>query len=96
VTRKRKKMNGITDYFSSSQSNNELEQMCGGLQLTRMQRFYAFGGCFALGTIVSLCSTLLFIQGNAPGFAVMYTVGNLIALIGTGFLIGFLTQFKVI
>jgi hypothetical protein len=89
-------MSGITDYFSSSQSNNELEQMCGGLQLTRMQRFYAFGGCFATGTLVSLCSTLLFISGNVAGFAVLYTVGNIIALIGTGFLIGFMSQFKVI
>jgi hypothetical protein len=89
-------MSGITDYFSSSQSNNELEQMCGGLQLTRMQRFYAFGGCFATGTLVSLFSTLLFISGNVAGFAVLYTVGNIIALIGTGFLIGFMSQFKVI
>lgn len=70
--------------------------MCGGFQLTRMQRFYAFGICFGVGTVLSFCSTFLLLTGNQAGFAVLYTIGNIIALIATGFLIGFIAQFKVI
>lgn len=72
-----------------------MEKMCGGMQLTRKQRFIGFGICFGVGCVISLLSTLLIWTGNLPGYAIMYTFGNLVALVGTGFLVGFLSQFKV-
>lgn len=69
--------------------------MCAGLSLTRTQRIYGFGICFGSGFIISLLSTIFFSFGNITGFAVLYTLGNIVSLMGTGFLIGFLSQFKV-
>lgn len=77
------------------QQQNEMEKMCGGFSLTRMQRFYGFGICISLGFIISFCSTWFIISGEITAFAVLYTIGNIISIIGTGFLTGFLRQFKL-
>jgi hypothetical protein len=74
---------------------SEMDQMCGNFQLTRMQRFYGFGGCFAAGFLISFLSTFLLFSGSIGPFAALYTMGNILSLIGTGFLTGFVTQFKV-
>ncbi|CAG8848500.1 13528_t:CDS:2, partial [Racocetra persica] len=39
-------------------------------------------------------STLMLISGNMPGFAIIYTLGNVISLLSTGFLVGFKKQAK--
>ncbi|KAJ3411809.1 hypothetical protein HDV05_001708 [Chytridiales sp. JEL 0842] len=91
----------ITDYFSGG-SNDLEDDMCGGFQLTRTQRFYGFGICFVAGFVTSILkliivyhqSTLLLATGQIAGFAVLYTIGNIISLLSTGFLIGFFKQFK--
>lgn len=70
--------------------------MCGGLQLTRMQRIYAFAGLFAVGFLLSFISTFLLFSGNLGGFATLYTIGNILSLVATGFLVGFVAQLKVI
>ncbi|KAJ3119047.1 Vesicle transport protein [Phlyctochytrium bullatum] len=86
----------ISNYFSGNggTSNSEMDDMCGGFQLTRMQRFYGFGICFGLGFLISILGSISLFFGNIPGFAVLYTFGNIISLLSTGFLIGFLKQFK--
>lgn len=68
--------------------------MCGDFQLTRMQRFYGFGICFSVGFLISFISTFLLFGGNMSGFAVLYTIGNIVSLVATGFLTGFLNQFR--
>ena len=84
----------ITDYFSGQQHNSgSLEEMGFSCNLTRTQRFYGFGICFGVGTLLSLFS--LFMLANPTGFAVLYSFGNIVALMATGFLIGFAAQFKV-
>ncbi|CAO3615965.1 unnamed protein product [Cunninghamella blakesleeana] len=66
-------------------------QFCG---LSRMQRLYAFGACFVIGFFISIVSTLLLISGNIPGFAVLYSIGNLLSIFSLTFIIGILKQVK--
>lgn len=60
----------------------EFDEMCG---LTRTQRLYGFGICFALGWLVSFlaCFALPQIGSNPAKFALLYTLGNIIALCST-------------
>ncbi|CAO3586726.1 unnamed protein product [Absidia cylindrospora] len=66
-------------------------QFCG---LSRMQRLYAFGACFVIGFILSIVSTLVLIGGNVPGFAILYSIGNLISIFSLTFIIGIFKQVK--
>ncbi|KAI8617885.1 Got1/Sft2-like family-domain-containing protein [Chytriomyces sp. MP71] len=85
----------ITDYLpGANRDPSGLEEMCGGMKLTATQRFYGFGICFGVGFLLSILSTLLLSTGNIGGFAVMYTFGNVVSVLSTGFLIGFLSQLK--
>ena len=45
-----------------------------------------------LGFLFSFIS--FFFWAKPTSFALLYTLGNIVALIGTGFLVGFLTQLK--
>jgi len=65
------------------------------LGLTRTQRLYGFGGCLAIGFLLSLLGSILLFVGQLGSFAVLYAMGTIVALIGTGFLIGFFTQIKL-
>ncbi|KZT56705.1 SFT2-domain-containing protein [Calocera cornea HHB12733] len=65
------------------------------LQLTRVQRFYAFGACMAIGFVLSLLGSILLFLGQLWTFALLYTIGIVVTLIGTGFLIGFFRQIKM-
>jgi len=66
----------------------------GFLGLTRQQRLYGFIGCLAIGFLLSFLGTLLLLLGGLVTFAVLYGIGTIISLIGTGFLIGFGSQVK--
>ncbi|CAG8527568.1 3897_t:CDS:2 [Funneliformis mosseae] len=63
-------------------------------KLSKKQRLYGFGICFALGFIISILSTLSLLTSNITGFAILYTIGNVISLMSTGFLVGFKKQIK--
>jgi Got1/Sft2-like family len=56
------------------------------------QRFYGFGICFAAGFMISFFSTFLLFSGKVSAFAILYSLGNIISLIATGFLVGFVAQ----
>jgi hypothetical protein len=52
---------------------------------------YGFGICFAAGVLLSLSSMFSFtklILGYPRDFAIKYTIGNVLAIMSTGFLIG--------
>ncbi|KAI8336311.1 Got1/Sft2-like family-domain-containing protein [Chlamydoabsidia padenii] len=66
-------------------------QFCG---LDRMQRLYAFGACFVIGFILSLVASLLLIGMNVPGFAILYSIGNVISIFSLTFIIGIFKQVK--
>jgi len=65
------------------------------LGLTRTQRLYGFIGCLAIGFVLSILGSALLFLGQLGSFAVLYAFGTLISLAGTGFLIGFYSQLKL-
>ncbi|OAV87501.1 hypothetical protein PTTG_04960 [Puccinia triticina 1-1 BBBD Race 1] len=64
------------------------------LGLSKKQRLYGFFGCLFGGFAVSMIGSILFVFGSLVSFALLYTLGILISLTGTGFLIGFARQIK--
>jgi hypothetical protein len=64
--------------------------------LTFKQRIYGFIACASFGWILSLMGTLTLIGGatkkNITIFAILFVIGNVIALCATGFLLGPKTQ----
>jgi len=65
------------------------------LGLTRTQRLYGFVACLAMGFLLSLLGSIMLFLTLISLFAVLYGLGTIVALIGTGFLIGFASQIKL-
>ncbi|KAK4056067.1 hypothetical protein OIO90_002798 [Microbotryomycetes sp. JL221] len=65
------------------------------LELSRQQRLMCFGACIVGGFAISLLGSILFVLGQVTTFALLYTIGVLVSLVGTGFLIGFKRQWKL-
>jgi len=65
------------------------------LGLTRTQRLYGFVGCLVGGFVLSIIASSFLFLGWLSSFAILYAVGTLISLAGTGFLIGFSSQLKL-
>jgi hypothetical protein len=67
----------------------EDEPCCAKLcpKLTFKQRLGGFVLCAAAGYILSFIGSLILFTGNITSFAVLYVIGNVIALCATGFLI---------
>ncbi|CAM9130596.1 unnamed protein product [Chrysoparadoxa australica] len=66
-------------------------------KLTYTQRLIGFGVCMGLGYILSLMGTLMLLGGGPKAirnFAALYVIGNIVALSGTGFLVGPQSQCK--
>ncbi|KAF4045521.1 Got1/Sft2-like family [Phytophthora infestans] len=65
--------------------------------LTKKQRLVGFASCFVLGYIVSFGSTFALIAGSDNGtkFGITYSLGNIISLCGSGFLVGPKQQVKL-
>jgi len=56
--------------------------------LTIRERVQGCLGCLALGFVISFLSVVSWWTGNTATFAVLYTVGNIVSLCGSGFLFG--------
>ncbi|CAI5523182.1 unnamed protein product [Closterium sp. Naga37s-1] len=69
---------------------DELNQYC---SLTLKQRIYGFATCLCIGILCTLMSILVF--PHPIKFALTYSIGNLMAIGSTGFLIGFTRQLKM-
>ncbi|KAF7295307.1 Protein transport protein SFT2 [Mycena indigotica] len=65
------------------------------LGLSRTTRLYGFVGCLALGFLLSILGSIVLFLGQITLFAFLYGLGTVISLAGTGFLIGFFTQLKL-
>ena len=64
-------------------------------ELTWEERLLGFAGCFAIGLALSLSSIFSFPQlllGDPAPFAWKYSIGNVISLFSSGFLVGFESQ----
>ncbi|KAJ1657650.1 hypothetical protein IWQ61_002988 [Dispira simplex] len=69
----------LSDYFS----------------LTRTQRLYAFGICAVIGLVLCALSLMMLGLINLAGFAIFYSLGNVVAILGTMFLVGPMRQLKM-
>ncbi|KAF9265735.1 SFT2-domain-containing protein [Marasmius fiardii PR-910] len=65
------------------------------LGLSRKQRLYGFVACLAVGFLLSLLGTILLVLGFLVLFSILYALATVVALLGTGFLIGFFKQLKL-
>ncbi|KAJ7090255.1 SFT2-domain-containing protein [Mycena belliarum] len=65
------------------------------LGLSRTTRLYGFVACLAIGFLFSVLGSIVLFLGQITIFAVLYGFGTLISLAGTGFLIGFFSQLKL-
>jgi len=54
--------------------------------LTRSQRMMGFGVCFGLGMLISFLSTFSILK--PVSFALLYSLGNIVAFMSSGFLVG--------
>ncbi|CCI46321.1 unnamed protein product [Albugo candida] len=82
----------VTDSMSGTDSS---ASMCPTLSKT--QRLVGFAVCFVAGYIISFGSTFALLVGNTSGatFGITYSVGNVLALCGSGFLAGPKQQLKL-
>ncbi|KAI8049571.1 Got1/Sft2-like family-domain-containing protein [Syncephalis plumigaleata] len=71
-----------------------MDDACNFCSLTKKQRLYGWGICFIVGFVITILSTLSLATLNFTGFAILYTLGNVISLCSTGFLIGPMRQLK--
>ncbi|KAJ3728753.1 SFT2-domain-containing protein [Lentinula raphanica] len=65
------------------------------LGLSRTTRLYGFIGCLAVGFVLSLLGSIVLFLAQLALFAILYALGTIVSLAGTGFLIGFGTQLKL-
>ncbi|PWY98525.1 SFT2-domain-containing protein [Testicularia cyperi] len=86
--------NQIKNFGGELTGENDAFSKTFGIELTRQQRIMGFVGCLIAGFVLSLLGTLLLITGSLATFAVLYSIGVVISLTGTGFLLGFMKQFK--
>ena len=66
-------------------------------KMTFKQRLYAFGTCFVAGLLLSLSSMFAWTDlmlGHPTKFAVRLSVGNVLSLLGTSFIVGPRRQLK--
>uniref|UniRef100_A0A7S2XXF0 Vesicle transport protein n=1 Tax=Fibrocapsa japonica TaxID=94617 RepID=A0A7S2XXF0_9STRA len=80
----------VRNMMSRASGNEEQEEsMCP--KLTMQQRVIGFCICFGLGYLISFLAVMSLIKANEEGirqFAILYIIGNIIALCGTAFLVG--------
>ncbi|KAF9504290.1 hypothetical protein BS47DRAFT_1308385 [Hydnum rufescens UP504] len=65
------------------------------LGFSRTQRLYGFVGCTIIGFVLSILGSILLFVGALWSFALLFTIGIIVSLAGTGFLIGFGKQVKM-
>ena len=58
----------------------------GQCALTKKQRFIGFAGCVCFGLLISFLSFIFLTRPTV--FALLYTIGNLVSVASTGFLVG--------
>merc|ERR1711916_374356 len=85
--------NPFSNLMGEDQPKTLEEEVCSMCpSLTYQQRVIGFCICFGFGYLLSFMGTLTLIGGindkNIRNFAVLYILGNIIALTATGFLVG--------
>jgi len=86
-------MKFVSAYTSLTENKEEL--CCP--DLTYNQRLIGFCVCFVLGLLIELASfgsIVGLVSGNPTRFAILFSIGNIISITGTFFLVGPKKQFK--
>jgi len=65
------------------------------LNLSKTTRLYGFIGCLITGFVLSLLGSIFLMLSFFTLFAFLYSLGTVVSLLGTGFLIGFFKQVKL-
>jgi len=63
-------------------------------KLTMKQRMYGFGACFVFGLLCTLLSTVTLVFLKLGAFGLLYSLGNISAIMSTMFLLGPMKQLK--
>eukprot|EP00116_Pleurobrachia_bachei_P012268 sb/3472530/ len=90
-------MESIRSAFRSGNGGDDDESLIGmdnHCNMSWENRLYAFGACFVIGCFLSVFGTVEIWLGKYSSFAVLYTLGTLVALAGTCFLRGPMSQIK--
>lgn len=86
-------MSGASDVASGL--NEELSGLCP--TMTYKQRVIGALSCIGLGLILDIFASIAFFMGKAhvADYAVLYTLGNITAICGSGFIVGPMKQAKL-
>ncbi|CAK63151.1 unnamed protein product (macronuclear) [Paramecium tetraurelia] len=75
------------DYnFFSDKKDDPLDAVCP--KLSYQQRLWGFLICSGIGWFLEFCAFISFFQGNGKEFAIIFSIGNLVAIMSTLFLSG--------
>lgn len=77
---------GDYNFFASSNDKDVLDDVCP--KLSYEQRLWGFCICAGIGWFMSFCAFISFFQGNLTTFAIVFTFGNMVAIMSTCFLSG--------
>ncbi|KAL6759718.1 Got1/Sft2-like family-domain-containing protein [Haematococcus lacustris] len=70
------------------QSSSLLKQVDAAVTLSWKQRFIGFGTCLGIGILLTLVSIPMLWTLNIAGFAIFYSLGSLVSICSTVFLMG--------
>jgi len=91
----RRALSGQLPLEEEEEERGVLDQVLDSSTLSWSTRIKGFAACFTLGFVFSLLSTfLMFLPGGLTIFVVLYTLGNLMALGSTCFLMGPMKQLE--
>lgn len=82
-------------FFSDKKKKKSLEELCPSLPLK--QRLIGFGICICIGFVLELIAWLSFpklLKGEPFTFAICFSLGILVTLMGSAFLVGLFKQFR--
>lgn len=89
----RRALSGDENYDEDS-STGIFSNLDSSVTLSWSSRIKAFAGCFIIGLIFTFCGSAALFFGNITKFAVFYTIGNIVSLASTCFLMGPFNQLK--
>lgn len=89
----RRALSGDENYDEDS-STGIFNNLDSSVTLSWSTRLKAFAACFVLGMVFTFCGTFALFMSNITKFAVFYTIGNIISLASTCFLMGPFNQLK--
>lgn len=87
-------MESVRTAFRGDDDESLIDGMDNYCNLSWENRLYAFGACFVIGIFFSIFGTIEVWLGKWTAFALLYSLGTLVALAGTCFLRGPISQIK--